>query len=117
MSKKITNKVTQTQVLFLFLPPFPEEVLGLNNLARKRHWFIARKIKYFLFKLADAKRLHKKVNLNQRNAKLGLWDSLDDEQAPCSPCSQTLITTPTTLVTTTPTTTTTTTTTSYYYYY
>ncbi|CAE7443228.1 unnamed protein product [Symbiodinium sp. CCMP2592] len=30
---------------------------------RKRHWFVRRKVQYFLFKLQDAKRLKKKINL------------------------------------------------------
>ena len=36
-------------------------ILSADN--RKRHWYVMRKIHYFLFRLADAKRLRKKANL------------------------------------------------------
>ena len=36
-------------------------ILKVDN--RKRHWFVKRKVQYFLFKLQDAKRLKKKINL------------------------------------------------------
>ncbi|CAJ1435761.1 unnamed protein product [Effrenium voratum] len=37
-------------------------ILAVDN--RKRHWYVKRKVQYFLFKVADAKRLKKKVNLS-----------------------------------------------------
>ena len=36
-------------------------ILSLDN--RKRHWYVMRKVQFFLFRLADAKRLKKKTNL------------------------------------------------------
>ncbi|CAJ1371105.1 unnamed protein product [Effrenium voratum] len=37
-------------------------ILAVDN--RKRHWYVKRKVQYFLFKVADAKRLKKKVHLS-----------------------------------------------------
>ena len=59
-----------------------QDILALgDNASRKRHWFVWRKIRIFLHKIADAKRLGKKVNLRSKNSKLGFWDTADEEQA------------------------------------
>ncbi|CAE7558064.1 unnamed protein product [Symbiodinium sp. CCMP2592] len=68
--KSIINHVNHCRLccLFCFLAPKSSmksdlwvQILKADN--RKRYWFVRRKVQYFLFKLQDAKRLKKKINL------------------------------------------------------
>ena len=52
-------------------------ILAPDN--RKRHWFVKRKIQYFQFRVADAKRLKKKVNLT--TASSSFRDKLENDAA------------------------------------
>lgn len=52
-------------------------ILAPDN--RKRHWFVKRKILYFQFRVADAKRLKKKVNLT--TASSSFRDKLENDAA------------------------------------
>ena len=52
-----------------------------EDAADKRHAFVERKIGRFLHQIAEALRMNKKVNLNQRSSTSKIWDIYDQKEA------------------------------------